>query len=72
VRLWFTVRNADFERAEEVYNLILPIAQDAARYTGTDFQEQFIRAFEQLLGAPKEDQSTIMKELAIRCLGRAN
>jgi aminobenzoyl-glutamate utilization protein B len=44
VRLWITVRNVDFERAEEVYNLILPIAQDAARYTGTDFQEQFISA----------------------------
>jgi DNA polymerase-3 subunit delta len=37
-----------------------------------DFQSQFIRAFEQLLGASKEDQPTIMKELAIRCLGRSN
>ena len=47
----------------------------AAKYNARrliDFQEQFIRAFEQLLGATKEDQPTIMKELAIRCLGRAN
>ena len=29
-------------------------------------------AFEQLLGATKEDQPTIMKELAIRCLGRSS
>jgi DNA polymerase III subunit delta len=51
------------------------LVPSAAKYNARrliDFQEQFIRAFEQLLGAPKEDQSTIMKELAIRCLGRAN
>ncbi len=44
VRLWITVRHEIFERTEEVYNLILPIAQDAARYTGTEFTEQFIAA----------------------------
>lgn len=43
-RLWITVRHETFERAEEVYNQILPIARDAARYTGTAFTEQFISA----------------------------
>jgi aminobenzoyl-glutamate utilization protein B len=44
VRLWITVRHEVFERAEEVYNLILPIARDAAGYTGTELQEQLIAA----------------------------
>lgn len=43
-RLWITVRHENFERAEEVYNQILPIAADAARYTNTSFSEQFISA----------------------------
>jgi len=43
-RLWITVRHEVFERAEEVYNLILPIAADAAGYTGTSFREQLIAA----------------------------
>ena len=43
-RLWITVRQESFERAEEVYNQILPIAADAARYTNTNFSEQFISA----------------------------
>ena len=43
-RLWITVRHENFERAEEVYNQILPIARDAARYTNTGFAEQFIAA----------------------------
>ena len=43
-RLWITVRHENFERAEEVYNQILPIAADAARYTNTQFSEQLISA----------------------------
>ncbi|MBN35457.1 MAG: amidohydrolase [Rhodospirillaceae bacterium] len=43
-RLWITVRHEVFEHAEEVYNLILPIAADAAGYTGTEFREQLISA----------------------------
>lgn len=43
-RLWITVRHENFERAEEVYHQILPIAHDAARYTGTRAQEMLIAA----------------------------
>jgi aminobenzoyl-glutamate utilization protein B len=43
-RLWITVRHENFERAEEVYRQIVPIAADAARYTHTDFSEQLISA----------------------------
>ena len=43
-RLWITVRHESFERAEEVYNQILPVAADAARYTNTGFSEQLISA----------------------------
>ena len=43
-RLWITVRHESFERAEEVYHQILPIAHDAARYTGTRAQEMLIAA----------------------------
>jgi len=43
-RLWITVRHESFERAEEVYGQILPIAFDAARYTGTRASEYLIAA----------------------------
>jgi aminobenzoyl-glutamate utilization protein B len=43
-RLWITVRHENFERAEEVYHQILPIAHDAARHTGTRCQEMLIAA----------------------------
>lgn len=36
-----------------------------------DFQSEFIRTFEQLLGAGREEQPSILKELAIRCLGKS-
>ncbi len=43
-RLWLTVRHECFERAEEVYNGILPIAHDAAKYTATSVKEMLISA----------------------------
>ena len=43
-RLWLTVRHERFERAEEVYDRILPIARDAARYTATGVTEMPISA----------------------------
>lgn len=43
-RLWLTVRHESFERAEEIYNLILPIAHDAARWTATGAREMLISA----------------------------
>lgn len=43
-RLWLTVRCESFERAEEVYHQILPIAFDAARHTGTRATEMLIAA----------------------------
>jgi aminobenzoyl-glutamate utilization protein B len=49
-RLWITVRHESFERAEEIYNQILPVAADAARYTNTGFSEQLISASRGYLG----------------------
>ncbi len=43
-RLWLTVRHESFERAEQIYNQLLPIAHDAARYTGTTAREMLISA----------------------------
>ena len=44
VRLWLTVRHETFERAEEVTGLILPIARDSARHTGTEVRDMLISA----------------------------
>ena len=44
VRLWLTVRHESFERAEQIYGLVLPIAHDAARYTATGMREMLISA----------------------------
>ena len=43
-RLWLTVRHETFERAEEITRLILPIARDSARHTGTVVREMLISA----------------------------
>ncbi len=44
VRLWMTVRHERFERAEAVWDMILPVARDAARYTGTTVTNFLISA----------------------------
>ena len=47
---------------------LLPAAAKFPTRRLIDFQAEFIRAFDQLLGAPREDQPAILKELAIHCL----